>query len=135
MRWQTIILLLSIFLFGVSMTLIAYFGFYLTEYQNVPLDFLVQHGVAGMDLDTDALHFGTVPPGGVARRSMTVTPVRDARLLVRFRGAAAQFMSVAPNNIMVHEGVPFLLNFTVTIPENTSEGNYTGEARFFFFRW
>lgn len=133
-KWQTLILFLAIFLFGVGLALTAYYGFYLQEYRTVPIDFRVERGVGGLDADTDALHFGTLTPGGGGWRSMTVTPARDARLVISFSGQAAPFMAVQPDNVLVAEGVPLRLNFTVSMPENVTVGNYTGEARFFFYR-
>jgi len=133
-RWQTLVLLLAVFLLGVGVTLTAYYGLYLQEYRTVSIDFKVARGIGGLDTDTDALHFGTLTPGSTGKRNMMVTPIRDARLVVSFSGMAAPFMSVTPDDVRVTKGVPLRLNFTVVMPANATVGNYSGEARFFFYR-
>ena len=134
LRWQTLLLLFAVLLLGVGLTLIAYYQFYLVEYHTIPVDFKVARGVGGLDADTDALHFGTLTPGGLGKRNMLVTPARDARLVVSFSGQAAPFMTVQPDNVRVEKGVPLRLNFTLAMPANATPGNYTGEARFYFYR-
>ncbi len=138
-RSSLALVLLSVLLLGVSLTLFAYYGFYLRglfilEHQEMKVDFRVQQGIIGLDADTDALHFGTIAPGGSSERLMTVTPARDARLVITFAGDAAPYLSVDKNDIRVVEGEPIELNFTVTLPGNMSDGNYTGEAKLYFYR-
>lgn len=128
------LLLFALFLAGVGITLSVYYGYYLQEYRTVPVDFHVRKGVAGLNGDTDALHFGTLTPGGTGRRSMMVTPAHAGRLVILFRGEAAPFLSVVPNNVLVEQGLPLRLNFTAALPVDAALGNYTGEARFLFYR-
>lgn len=133
-KLSVIMVLLSILLLGVGLTLFVYYGFYLKEYHTVPYDFHVENRVVGMNVDTDALHFGTVSPGGNSRRVMTITPSSDSRLVINFVGDGAGYLSVDKNNLLVLQGKQINVTFRVTIPENASVGNYSGKARFFFYR-
>ncbi len=133
-RSSLALILLSVLLLGIGLTLFAYYGFYLLEYREMAVDFRVQHGIIGLDADTDALHFGTIAPGGSSERLMTVTPAHDARLVIVFAGDAAPYLSVDKDDVRVVADEPIALNFTVTLPGNMSDGNYTGTAKLYFYR-
>jgi len=126
--------LIAILLIGIGLALFAYYDFYLVEYRTVHIDFKVATGIGGMNGDTDALHFGTITPGGWSRRFMSVTSSRDARLVISFGGNASPFLEVVPKEMLVQKGVPVSLNFTAVVPENTTEGFYSGKAKFYFYR-
>lgn len=131
---KLLLLLLAILLFGIGLTLIVWHTFILLEYQEVPYDFAVERGVAGLNADGDALHFGSIPPGGAGKRSMTVTPSRDARLVVKPSGDASSFVIPDWNDRVVTAGEPVRLDFTVEVPGDAEEGRFEGVVKFYFYR-
>lgn len=134
-RHTLVLLLVAILLFGVGLTLFAYYGLYLQEYREVAVDFYVKEQRVGINTDTDALHMGGIPPEGFSSRRLKIDPANDGRLVVAFDGNISEYISVRPNNIPVREGELLRLNFTVSVPEDASLGNYSGVATFSFYRW
>lgn len=128
------ILLLSLLLLGIGLTLIVYYGFYLREVRTIPYDFHIKQGVAGLNAETDALHFGTLGPGGTSQRTLNVTPTDDCWLVVSFEGNGSSYLRVEKNKIPLNAGEPLQLVFTVVVPSDAQLGNYSGTARFFFYR-
>lgn len=131
---RLIFLLFLVILVGVGLSLMVYYGYYLQEYHEVPFDFHVRNGVVGLDADTDALHFGGLTPGGSSQRFMNITPARDARLVILFTGNGSSYVFVNPNNVAVNRGTPITVTFTAAVPANMTLGNYTGVAKFYFYR-
>ena len=131
---KDLLLLLAIFLLGVGITLFAYYGFYLQEYREVPVDFKVEKSVLGLVVDNDSLHLGTISPGNTGYRSMTITPSEDARLVIRLSGNASAYVSPSQNDFPVFKGRQARLNFTATVPIDLPPGRYNGTAKFYFYR-
>ncbi len=131
---HVILLIACLVIVGVFGTLTYYFGFYMLERHEIPIDFRVEKGVAGIDADSDALHFGAIPPGGYSRRRMDIVPAHDARLVITIEGDAAGMTAPSRNDFLVSEGKQVELEFRTDIPTDAAEGNYTGTAVFTFYR-
>ncbi len=131
---RLLVIIFSVLIVGITATMTYYYGFYLLEYHEIPVDFNVKQGLVGINTDSDALHMGGIGPGGYSRRRMTIEPAQDARLVIRVTGGAAPYVAPETNNLAVRAGEPLELMFVAAIPVNTTEGNYTGTAKFYFFR-
>jgi len=127
------ILFISFALIGIGIALFGYYAVYLLEHQEVGYDFTVKNEV-GIVGDHDILHLGGVPPGGKGARSITVTPARDSRLVVRFSGTGTDYLFVDRNDILVTAGEPVALTFSAEPPADAPLGNYSGTVDFFFYR-
>lgn len=78
----------------------------------------------GFDVNTTALHFGTLPPGGVGERAVTVTPEDDSLITFSVDGIGMVFPT--ENNIVAKEGMTRTVTFKAVVPENQPYGTYTG---------
>jgi hypothetical protein len=129
-----ILFIAGLFVIGVELTILFYYGYYLQEYQELSVDFSVHPGVVGLNADTDALHFGSFAPGSSSRRSVVVEPAHNGRLVITFTGNASPYLSVDPNDFSLSKGSQARLTFVAAAPDGTPVGNYTGKAKFSIYR-
>ena len=88
----------------------------------------------GFNTETDKLNFGANFPGNSCRRFMDISFPKKTRVVIGFKGQFADWVSVDDNGFMLDPDEIKHLSFTANIPQNASEGNYTGKARFYFKR-
>ena len=134
-RLRLVFVLLCCLVVGIALTAFVYYQFYLMEYHEVGVDFLVREREVGFNTDTDALHFGHIPPGGKSWRRMLITPVHDSRLVIRFSGDAAPMIRMDQSVFDAQEDVPLNITFYAQPPKNATVGPYNGTAHFYFYRW
>lgn len=92
--------------------------------------------VVGVNAETDAVHFGIVPPGSSSERKMTVT-AGDSRTLVTFEssGDIADWVTVSENNLLLESGRNATVMIGVKIPEDVIPLAYrNGTLRIVFRR-
>ncbi len=133
-RWKLALLLLSLFLLGASVTVGIYYGWYLKEYHEVPYDFSVVEGASGINVDTDALHFGHMVRGGGGSRIMTIDPVGEARLVIRMTGNGSSYLYPDKNDFLIRPGEIVVVTFRASIPSDAPLGDYAGQVEFRLFR-
>ena len=121
-------------LLGVGLGLLGYYGFYLQEYREIPYDFDVRVGGIGINAGTDAIHFGGVNPGGSGYRFMNITAAHDGRLVIAFKGDGASYLYADPNNVRVSRGQPLRVQLSIAVPDDARLGNYSGVAKFYFYK-
>ena len=126
--------LFLILLIGVGATLTYYYGYYLLEYREIPVDFGVEARVAGLNTDVDALHFGTLSPGGTSQRHLIIASAKDARLVIKSVGETGPYVFPDQNNLDVSAGEPVNLTFTAAVPTDILLAKYTGVVKFYFYR-
>ena len=88
-------------------------------------------GRVGVDVGTDAIHFGGMGPGNGARRDVTIVAEEDLIISIVKKGEIANWVS-NPNNFFMNKGEARNITFSINVPPNTPVGNYTGEAIFLF---
>jgi len=110
---------------------VTWFVLILPEFREVPMSFHVGDRV-GFNLNTTALTFGTVYPGGSSTRNLTIynqdnydktaylSAEGDMASLVKFQ---AEVPVPAESNVQV--------NITATAPAGVAYGNYTGTLKVF----
>jgi hypothetical protein len=104
------------------------------EQRSIPMDLKVISSGAGMNADTDALHFGALVPGASSSRTITLTPIYAGRLVIRLDGDLESWVVVDKNHVDLFPGEEVSLTFTATPPPDAAIGYYDGEARFFIYR-
>lgn len=98
--------------------------------QEIEYTYAVRDRV-GIVLDTDALHFGTGPRGATLQRGINLSLPYDARVRI---DADTDVLQVSDNDFYLEKGMTYPLEFYLTIPEDVSNGNYSGLLTFQFFR-
>lgn len=101
------------------------------EVKRLAYDFTVTDGVS-MLLDTDILHFGGGPAGARLQRGLNITTSKDAKVKISWIGDGN--IVVSENNFLIHANESKNLLFYLDIPSNASQGSYTGELIFEFYR-
>jgi hypothetical protein len=125
------ILLLLVFVIFASLTLIVYFRFIFIKTENVPMDITVANKI-GFNTDTDALHFGTVYPGGEARRTIVIRNSNDFPVSVDIGvfGDISGWVTVHDRLFTIGPMDNSSVDFTVDTPDGTEPGTYTGYSTF-----
>lgn len=84
----------------------------------------------GVSVDTDRLHFGRLPPGGVASRKIVIENIQNFPIEYRIApvpSLATKHLVYEPTHIVL-PGQKKEVNFDFVV-EDLSDGNYTGDIR------
>lgn len=112
----SLIIISVVFFIYFSKTIIGY-SVYLVDY-NVG-------DVAGFNLDTDGVHFGTVSKGVSINRFLTVSTNEDARVDIYFKGI--KYLGVDNSTFLLKKGEEKQVQIYLKIPRNVEEGYYSGK--------
>ncbi len=104
------------------------------SYEQIPIQLTVSDDV-GFNVGTDALYFGSVPPGSSAHR---VIHVRNDRFLfgrvnIKVFGEVAAWTSVTDNNFYLANNEIEDVRISVRIPADASHRDYNGTLRVYLF--
>lgn len=101
------------------------------ETKTVHSNILVEKGVSAFDLNSSAITFGKVSPGGTSTRNVDF--YNDLNFTVRVRiksyGRINDFISY-DNNVIVGPLERKKISFNAFVPEDTKEDLYEGEVIF-----
>ncbi|MEE9405960.1 MAG: hypothetical protein V3V26_00980 [Candidatus Aenigmarchaeota archaeon] len=87
----------------------------------------------GFNLDTDALYFGTISPGGSGTRELNlVNGEGEKRTMVFLIGELGKWVYPAENNFIIGKNSNRSLKFTVVVPQDAEFGEYEGTVRLVF---
>ena len=131
MRKYRLFLILCIVAILCSVVTIMVYSFYVIEEIKTIDMYLKVDDYVGINVDTDALHFGTVSPGGSGTRSVFLSNNYGKSLKVEIKvyGDLAEFVSVE-KSLVLSKNETKKISFTASIPKNALYGNYTGRAVF-----
>ena len=134
-RNKLLILLVLIFLIN---TLIIFFiagRLSLKDVQTLDMDMEVKNKI-GFNVDTDKIHFGGLPPGGMSEREIVISHDFDfpVKVSIKTSGELAEYVTVSDNNFILSPLESKKITFYAIIDEDVPLGNYTGNARFEFRR-
>ena len=114
------LLILSCALAGIFGSLWFYYGYVIIEVQTIPMDATVGSKI-GFNADTDALHFGTVYPGGEIRRSLILRNRNpfEVQVLVTNHGPIAPYISLKDTDFMLGPLEETTIGYTLQAPQDT----------------
>lgn len=106
------------------------------EIVTLPMDVVVTPMV-GINLDTDAVHFGGVSPGGSAFRKVIVYDKGDERRYVRItaQGELAHWLTIKEPSFVLPAGTVHNVTLSIQIPQNADERPYNGTVTITYFRY
>jgi hypothetical protein len=121
---------------GLILIIVAVYFLYPAQIAEYQMDVKVQKPMKiGFNIDDDALHFGIVPPGSNAVRSVVIENNQGSRFVVITKtGDFADWVSISENNFILEPLTDKKINFRVTIPSSAEQGNYTGSITVKFYR-
>ena len=125
-------------LIGISFALIVISSCFLAyhfftkplEMRVVEATFIVGKNV-GFDLNTTALTFGKLAPGGSSTRNMTIANLREFPIRVNILADRniSSFLTTE-TEFLLFPGEKKDIAFTLSVPSNLSYGNYSGRVLF-----
>lgn len=133
--YRMILLVAGVALIGVGGTLVFYHGYYTMDYVEYPIQYNISPGTLGFIKTDELLDFGRIAPRDTAYKEVHVVSPQDTRLVVEVHGAAAQYTYPDTSEVMLRAGEEITIRFATRITPNAQEGQYVGEARFYFYRW
>ena len=84
-------------------------------------------GRIGFALDKEILTFGSISSDQIAKRAIRVQYSKDAFVKIKVNGSLSPLISsIEPNNFLLKEKEIQGVTFTLEVPQNTKEGNYSG---------
>ncbi len=86
----------------------------------------------GLNTDTQNLSFGGASPGTEIIRSIILQNKDKAEVKVRMLGEISPWTKIDPNNFTISPDEQRSIFFTVSVPVNALNGDYTGKAEFCF---
>ena len=98
--------------------------------------FLEVSEVVGIDAGTDAIQFGSVPPGGTGSRNFTLGNIYDIPLRVEIKvsGEVKDMVTLSENNFWLQPGESKSIKITAAISKDTEFGEYSGKMLALFKR-
>lgn len=113
----------------------VYWFFVPIQATTYKMDLLVKEPrLVGFNLDTDAIHFGTAPPGGTGERAINVrNNEKPARVTVKTAGDLAPWLTVSESSFRLGPLENKSVTFYAKVPASARQGNYTGTATILFY--
>ena len=90
----------------------------------------------GLNLDTDALHFGRVKTPGGADRAIIIsnTYEKPVKVLISTRGEIRDWVFINESRFILNPDEVRNVTFSLNVPENIAQGNHTGTVKIIFER-
>ncbi len=97
---------------------------------HLPMDVEIS-GKLGINGDSDALHFGSVQPGGWAKKSIILSNNNTYILRVALSGTGniTPYLVFPENNFMLKSNETKTLDLWVQTPDTIGYGRYVGDLR------
>ncbi len=127
------ILFLSLVIVLIFSLATTYFYNYLhkPEIIKIDMDLIVDDTkIIGINPDTDALHFGTVPRKGSSTRKFNIANNKDYPLFINIslEGNFVEWINMSKNNFILEPRESELIAFTVKVPEDAPFKVYNSTA-------
>jgi hypothetical protein len=132
-KLRLVILLILIFILGMSLTLSAYFMYMVEDTKTIPYEFIVDEYV-GLKADNDAFYFGAVQPTGNSKREFYVSSEQEVNVFISATGDGAEWISVSENAFLLAADEPKQLFLYVGIPADAEFKEYEGQISLLFLR-
>ncbi len=119
------------FLVLVILGLLLYVKINIAGYASYPIDYV--HGeYMGINLDEDAIHFGTISENMVFEREIEI--ISDEDVIVNAYLFGIENIDISDNGFYLPAGEKKTLVLSLKIPENYEMGYYTGKLSLVYLR-
>ena len=81
----------------------------------------------GVNADTDAIWFGTIPPEGKGTRQLVFYESGGTRITIKTAGELASWVSVSDNNFVVEGNTSKTIDVYVSVPSYAEHRDYVGK--------
>jgi len=90
----------------------------------------------GFNVDTDALYFGTVPPGLSASRSVYINESNcgKVKVIIKVEGEFKDWVTISDNGFILLREEGKSVDFQVNVPNDAVFGDYNSKVKFYFWK-
>jgi len=88
----------------------------------------------GLNVDTDALWFGSVTAGSGSSRPVNISSPRDSKVVIKATGELAKWLVVSKNNFKIKAGEKAEVWIAVNTPTSAQTRDYEGLFSVYFYR-
>jgi len=116
-------------------TLLFYNFFIVLDVEEIGIDLTIGDHI-GFNIDTDAIHFGTLPKGAEGKRKITIENKfdRTVRTNIKIGKDISKFISVSENNFKLKANEEKNVTFIAKAPLDEEFRMYNSTVRIFFTR-
>lgn len=128
------LILLLVASLGVLFSTLTYYNMKIEKVENFDMHVRVDDRY-GINVETDKIWFGTIPPGAGASRTFIIQGSENTNTQVQFRafGDISKWIRLEDNNFPLQKGKNKNVTIRVQVPKNATNGkNYTGKLRAVF---
>ena len=137
MKRKTFYLIILVCVIILIITFIGIYRARTIDYEEIPITLSVGDYL-GFNIDSDALHFGTVMPSGHGYRNMNVHNKKEIRCKVFLEadGPITEWITFSPEDTFYLDGDETeTIQVNVTVPPGTEFGNYSGiKVKTYFYK-
>ena len=133
---QLIILLISIILICIGAVLIIYYTQIIKHVDYMDMD-VTTGSYIGFNLDPDAMHFGVLGPGRIAKRELVIENNfnKEVLIIIKIKGNISDMITISDNNFILNPGQNNTVTFACQIPQGTPDNTtYAGRIKTIFKR-
>ena len=96
---------------------------------------VVELGVIGFNIDTDAVHFGRVMSGGSSTKMINLTGSSRTRYVRAYAyGSLSEWVGFSENPIIIGNASYRELYVSAVVPDGADYGNYNGTIKLVFMK-
>lgn len=97
------------------------------ETKSISMQLKVSENPA-VNIDTDALYFGGVPPRGYSTRQISIFngKMHSVKVVLLAKEGLAPWTYISENAILLRPNETAKVNLTIVVPSDAKLGNYTG---------
>lgn len=120
---------------SISLTLLVYHFFIVLDVKEIGIDFVVSDH-SGFNIDTDAIHLGTLQHGAEGKRNITIQNIRHIPIKAHIKiiGDIKDYVYVSENHFKLMPGKAKDISFIAPVPYGQELGLYNGTVRIVFTR-
>ncbi len=124
-----ILILIVAFFSIVLLTYSFYYMVIIDDIYSIPINVKVSD-YTGFNVERTSLNFGTLMPGSSGSRTMSIHNTKDypIKVIIKNKGPLADYIYVSDNLFILKPEQIIDINYTLYVPRNTSQGNYTPES-------
>lgn len=128
------ILLLAAVLFALAIAFIIFNTFVITESYTLDMHLTIGN-TTGVNVETDAIYFGTIKPGNSVTKIITIeNSEQKHRVVIKTSDEFRNWLHYEPILIM-EPGEKKEISLTAAIPKDAEYGTYQGKLKVKFYRW
>ncbi len=132
---KLVLLLILVVLISVMLTRVVFYSFLVEEIRevNVSVTVVAPTKQVGINLDTDALKFSTMPPGRMATKYLNISSEFPAKVIIKTEGEIGNWIETN-RSFIIMPNQTVTIDVKLTVPQNAKLGDYKGKIVALFLK-